>query len=311
MNYIPFISVLVLIFIGISNDSISQTLRGVSGMSLIDQETLESEFLYINDFKARPGEDTLKRFGILTTTSNLEYSGWKASPVDSEDWSRVNDTVGNDFEAICKIPETNQFLVVESSYYKGRYGRIIIVELLKTKNKTSIIANRAIKLPKDVQQIEGLVCVKLGQEDGNKILVIISERDGKTNNKTIRWEFVDLTDKGIKELKFSESLQFQTPEPDEMTRDVTDLYLDPSGRLWCSASRDMGDYGPFKSAIYLIGRVNTEKCCKVFMYSNPIKKLELEGFKIEALAAPVIPGSTFTIGTDDEKLGSVFRPIGF
>lgn len=286
-----------------------QPFRGISGMTLIDSESIESEFLYIYDFKVRPGEEKLKRFGVLSTTDGKEFSEWNPVPVDSEDWSQIGDVKGNDFEAICKVPKSNQFLVVESSYYKGNYGRLILVEFLREDGKTKVIAKNAMQLPKDVEQIEGMVCVKMGQEPGDKLLIVISERDGKTNEKTIRWEYIDPRDNSISELKFSESLHFQTPDAHGMTRDITDLYLDPSGRLWCSASRDMGDFGPFRSAIYLIGQINSEKCCKIHLYDTPIKKIELEGFKIEALSSPVVPGTVFTIGTDDEKLGSVIRPI--
>ena len=80
----------------------TQPFRGISGMALIDAESIESEYLYIYDFKVRPGEENLKRFGTLATTDGKEYSAWNPVPVDSEDWSQIGGVKGNDFEAICK-----------------------------------------------------------------------------------------------------------------------------------------------------------------------------------------------------------------
>ena len=34
------------------------------------------------------------------------------------------------------------------------------------------------------------------------------------------------------------------------TRDCSDLHLDGSGRIWCSAAQDGGDNGPFRSVIW-------------------------------------------------------------
>lgn len=300
-----FLKIIAITFFGFFQKSLAQPLQGISGMALIDEQATAKEFLYVHDFKLRPGEENYKRFGVLSTSTR-----WNTKSVDFEDWSALKNIKGSDLESICKIPKTNRFLVAESSYYKGKYGRVIMLEYTKINQKTTVKALAAWKLPNDVQQIEGMICTPLSQEEEGRVLVIIAEREGKTAPKTIRWEVLDVNTNG-NTLKFENSMAFQTPEQDGMTRDITDLYLDPSGKLWCTASTDMGDTGPFASAIYAIGQVNKEKCCTVYLYPEPIKKVTLSGLKVEALGAPVLPNTAFTIGSDDEALGSVFRPVGF
>lgn len=284
-----------------------ETLKGVSGMALMDPEAIAPEFLYVCDYKV-PGDTGLMRFGILSSTSNGKYSEWVPRPVDEEDWSLVGD-MGSDFEAICRIPKTNTYLVVESSYYKGKFGRLMLIEVQRSGGKVKVKALRSYQLPKDVEQIEGMVCVKPESEGKGKLLVVIGDRDGKTNDLNIRWELLDIGDDTKRSLTFADGVNFQTPYTDNMPRDITDLYLDPAGQLWCAASRDNGDQGPFRSAIYLIGQINKQRCCRVSIYDAPVKKVELEGLKVEALGAPILPGSDFTVGTDDEDFGSIFRPV--
>ena len=95
-------------------------------------------------------------------------------------------------------------------------------------------------------------------------------------------------------------------------RSCTDLYLDPGGAIWVAAVEDSSDAGPFRSIIYRYGHLNSESWGRddYFMPSGYMESWVIEGVKIEALAAPCIPGSAMSYATDDENYGGVWRPLG-
>ena len=100
-------------------------------------------------------------------------------------------------------------------------------------------------------------------------------------------------------------------------RDCSDLFIQPgngSHIVWSVATVDAGDNGPFRSVIYRAGSfvydVNGDSV-KFIRESDPIIFRQLDGLKVEALAAPtpLVPRSGFSVGTDDENFGGIWRPL--
>ena len=79
-------------------------------------------------------------------------------------------------------------------------------------------------------------------------------------------------------------------------------------------STDYGDLGPFRSLIYRAGTLTVGRRCSFRKSPRPTILWELEGLKVEALAAPARVGRELTqaaisIATDDESYGGVWRPL--
>ena len=80
-------------------------------------------------------------------------------------------------------------------------------------------------------------------------------------------------------------------------------------QLWCVATEDAGDGGPFRSVIYRVATVDPDSADLVQLIANPTAEWVCEGVKVEALGAPLTDAEGLTIGTDDEDYPGMFRPL--
>jgi hypothetical protein len=83
--------------------------------------------------------------------------------------------------------------------------------------------------------------------------------------------------------------------------------------LWIATTQDASDAGPFRSTVYRYGPFDQTQAYS-YMGGSAVMcgeaKWTLDGFKIEALGAPVIAGSVLSFATDDEGFGGIWRPLG-
>ncbi|MDH4361795.1 MAG: hypothetical protein OEW33_13805 [Nitrospirota bacterium] len=95
------------------------------------------------------------------------------------------------------------------------------------------------------------------------------------------------------------------------------FFLEPSGqdswRLWTSATSDPGEDGPFRSKVHSPGIWAYEPGSNSYAFqeeSSP-ETWMFESMKIEVIAEPVLrlPSSRFSVGTDDEHDGDIWRPV--
>lgn len=99
-------------------------------------------------------------------------------------------------------------------------------------------------------------------------------------------------------------------------RGCSDLYLDPAGVLWVAAAEDTGDSGPFRSSVWRFGPFMPDRLSFFdhYFYIDQLNhgnlQWTMDGIKIEAIAAPVMPGSVLSYATDDEAYGGIWRPLG-
>ena len=73
-----------------------------------------------------------------------------------------------------------------------------------------------------------------------------------------------------------------------------------------------GELGPFRSLIYSPGLIKFDETKGLlFTPKRHESSWLVEGLKVEGLAAPAssISQSAFSIGTDDEEYGGVWRPL--
>jgi hypothetical protein len=100
-------------------------------------------------------------------------------------------------------------------------------------------------------------------------------------------------------------------------RKCSDMYLDGNGTIWAAAASDPGDVGPFVSYVNRVGSVSEQGNTVGFddyfyspSYGYESSSWTVQGFKIEAICAPIGPGGVLTFATDDEGYGGTFRMLG-
>ena len=162
-------------------------------------------------------------------------------------------------------------------------------------------------------QVEGLACFP----GFDKPILVLGERGGRTKSGhkagRLVWGELDLTEYRFKKLG-EEDLVAKSVLGE---RDCSDLHLeakDGTWAVWSVATRDIGDVGPFHSVVYRAGAFvldREQKAIRFVRENGPADVYHLHGLKVEALATPpkCVPGSAFSIGTDDESFGGIWRAL--
>ena len=273
---------------------------GISGMAPAG----DGAFLVVHD--AKSFEDG-PRLSVLTV--GAAGIGYRALDVD--DWAHP-DGRSSDLEGACALGD-GTFLVAESGTWEGRFGRLFHVRL--TGGGAEVLA--AVRLPfardnapgVDGDNLEGLACVA----DGDRTLVLLGERGASEAYPAglVRWARFDAST-GALDVTDAGRAGVPVSAPGDLVargyRSVTGLHVAPDGALWAAASRDPGDLGPFDSVVYRLGRVERGAAVPVVVEPGGAA-CAVAGFKVEAVSAPALPGSTLSLGTEDEALGGAWRPL--
>jgi len=290
---------------------------GYSGMALVEKNI----FLAVNDLKSHKSGSRVTILKI-TAKNGIEH---ETVTVEGDNWNHP-DGKPSDLEACTAIPgRPFEFLLSESGKYKGRFGRIFHIRLNKVaEGKWRLFVLKALQiydheLDDDQStykgdQVEGISCFR---DVNNRLILVYAERGGKSKEgkKTARiiWGELDL-DKYKFERHGTETLVTGTVLGG---RDCSDLFLESENRsqiVWSVATIDEGDIGPFKSVVYRAGDLTMDPGKNRYQFESepePLIYWRLDGLKVEALAAPaaVVVKSGFSIGTDDEDFGGIWRPL--
>ena len=111
--------------------------------------------------------------------------------------------------------------------------------------------------------------------------------------------------KSFKEVK---TLTFDLPQPKLDKRNIADLALKTDGSLWCSATSDPGDDGPFSTFIYELGQFSH---AGAFTPTHPdlLKAImTFDGQKVEAM---IFQKDKLVLMTDNENFGSTMNTIEY
>lgn len=286
--------------------------EGLSGMAALG----DSVYLVVHDTKAHQDGP---RVGLIQV---LGDEGTRYQPLEIEDW-KDRDGRSNDLEAACALPgRPGELLLAESGDWEGRYGRIFHLRVAGRGSDARAQVLAAYRLPllagNDREHrgdnFEGLACAR--QEEG-RFLLLLGERGGSPlyPRGVLRWGSLDL-DQGSLAWADGGRAGWEVAAPGDWPgegsrRDISDLYLAPEGTLWAAAALDGGDRGPFRSVIYRLGRVTGDLRMPLQPQVRPPAAWTLDGLKVEALAAPAaaVPGSALSLGSEDESLGGVWRPL--
>lgn len=292
---------------------------GYSGMVRIS----DNSYLTVNDRKAtvHPGF----RIGVLTVTPD---DGTVFHPLTVRDWGK-GEPPPSDLEACCAVPgRVAEYLLAESGEFKAKYGRVFHVRVDRDGESgwqaKCLGAFKPDRPPTDDQgstwegdQIEGMACLPGFEKD--KPILIFGERGGKVKDGhkfgRLVWGELDLTNDYRLTKLGDAALASKSVLPGG--RDCSDLHVvekDKGWVVWSVATRDGGDAGPFHSAVYRAGKFVLDADAKKVRFDReekPASVRHLHGLKVEALAGPpkAVPGSEFSVGTDDEAFGGVWRTL--
>ncbi|QUN07250.1 hypothetical protein KDN34_07450 [Shewanella yunxiaonensis] len=281
---------------------------GFSGMAQIDANS----YLVVQDKKVFEQGD---RLGILQVQAEGQFS---YTPLSINDW-KDNDGQSSDLESVCHLPgSTNEYLVAESGYWDGKFGRIF--QIVLTAEGASV--KHVYHVPKIVaggkglhgDNFEGMACI--AQQDS--VLVVLGERGGSKRYKNgyLRIGVLDKSAATLSWQQYAEHpIEISAPGAwlnAKKKRTISDLYPDEQGVIWAVATEDGGDQGPFKSVIYQAATVSSQDGnVTILPVAHPHAQWVVDGFKVEALAGPAanIPQSYMSIGTEDESFGGIWRPL--
>ncbi len=292
-------------------------MRDISGMAKIDENT----YLVANDQKAHKVEQP--QLGIVRVApATAPGQAIAYQPLTIHGWPE-EEPVPSDIEAVTAIPgKPDQVLVAESGYYKGRFGRIFYLKLIEKDGQLHAqflaifrpfrAVDHEYTTPSG-QQVEGIAAFSFGR---SRIGLLLARRGSNEQGAELVWG--ELTGLDTDRVRFDES--GKTPLSPGYRyfgiRGAGDIFLqwDTEGtraEIWCVATNDRGDSGPFTSVIYRAGELILHGDSISVSADRAELLWRLDGIKVEALAeAPeAIPGAVLSIGTDDEQLPSLWRAL--
>ncbi|MEM8985042.1 MAG: hypothetical protein AAGC71_18680, partial [Pseudomonadota bacterium] len=273
---------------------------GISGMARLD----DARFIVVQDKKAF---ESGYRLGLVELDRQAPSIRYVPMPFPATSGGRTSD-----LESACRLQgRAGEFLLAESGYWRGDYGRIFHVAI----DGTTARLQRQLQLPRirdnsdtqpDGDNFEGMACLAY---DASSYLILMGERGGTARypDGVIRWGFYDAE---IGSLTWSlNEVPVAAPNPwrDPEFRSIASLSIDANNQLWATATSDRGDVGPFRSLMYLVGTVTPNPAMPVSL-ADKRQPRRIDGYKVEGL----VMGSQDeppVIGTEDEELGGTWREL--
>ena len=165
-------------------DSVSIPSVEISGMAKIEGDS----FLIVSDRKEAAGPGSW--LSVLTAGKH----GYRISPVDLTGFSHTDQP--NDLEAVCTLPRgSDEFLLVESGYYRSKYGRILHIRLhMHRESWSAQLIGWFRPLPLNAawadgstpssEQLEGIGCI---QDSLEKTWIILGTRGSLSSPAHLLW----------------------------------------------------------------------------------------------------------------------------
>jgi len=274
----------------------ARVLPDLSGLAWIAGD----RFLAVHDAKF-PEEKNLPRVSVLQLPSGLDGVRFKALHPS------FKGPESDDLESIAKIPGTWKYLLVESTGdldTKPFSNRIFLAEWM---NERLTIIDR-IEWPIGTENIEGTAVARIGDD----FLFIFAERAHGEGHTEIQFARLSLDPLGLE--SFGSAGIFTSPWPTGPdARPVSAIDVDSDGMIYAASAGDTGDdNGPFRSAIYKIGAVESRNGQpEIVLDAEPETIALLDGVKVESIAVcEQDPGNMeIFFGTDDENYGGFIRPV--
>lgn len=274
-----------------------QKLRDLSGLAWLEGNT----FLAVHDAK-NPDENRRVRVSLLVLPQSLGGLLWR--PLRP----RFPGGKSSDLESAARIPGTDRVLLVESGDDASAFQRIFLAEVHR--NRVRVTDTVEWGSFTEVFNVEGTAVA----ETDTGYLFLWAERS--SGQQSINWTALTLVPFGIG--PDVSSALFELPE-DLADHDGNPLYnrpvvgmdVDDSGRIYTVAAFDPEgtvsdpDNGPFRSAVFRIGRVANGT---VVLDAEPSLLATVDGLKVEGIALREADGQIeLFVGTDDENYRGTLR----
>ena len=275
----------------ISHLETNRNLPDLSGLAWLKEDS----FLAVHDSKNFNSNQP--RVSLITLPQSSKGLEWR--PLDIN-WESVGG-IAMDLESITPIPDTNLFILAESSNYQKHRGRLFLMKFENSTLKPIAITN----WPQSIINIEAIATTKLN----NQFYFFYAERGADQPSTNICWTTLSLEPFTIGKCH---PTQFSTADPTPYIRQISDLAIAASGNIYIASAFDPNqDNGPFKSSVWKIGKVELDQTNLPQINLLPENQAiaEIDGFKVESLALrpSVNQEPEIFIGTDDENYGGAIR----
>lgn len=283
-----------------------RVLPGISGLAWVGADT----FLAVHDAKY-PAEASAPRVSLITRS--VTGSGWTPSPL-AVAWP-AEAGPSSDLESVAPVPGTPDVLLVES----GSGRKPVPHVYLARRSGATLRIRSAAAWPVPVTNVEGSAVARLG----DRFVFVFAERSAGQAATSLTWGLLAGDALRAGQLRWGAVQQVALPNlapAGAGARAASALAVDADGRLYVTTAYDPGDdYGPFRSRVWTVGRLTRDDtgAPTIVLTTPPCPHATLDGLKVEGLALrrdtasaprPSSAPDVF-IGTDDERLGAVFRPL--
>lgn len=278
---------------GGTRDEPASKLLDLSGLAWLGGD----RFVGVHDAK-NPDELDRPRVSILTLPMGPEGLLFRTVDIDWPDLFGPS----SDLESVASIPGTNDLLFAESGDDNDPDFRRLFLARWDGKDIRMIDFTF---WPVDVFNVEATAVAAV---TGGYIFVYAERAEGMPSTQ-IQWASFEPAD-----LTFGpfSSVTFDNPDPDRANRPVVGMDVDTQGNLYIVSAFDPDeDAGPFQSSIYVVGRfADGEGGAALILDEVPTLVGRVDGFKTESVTIREVNGAVEVfIGTDDEDLGNVLRPL--
>jgi len=275
----------------ISHLETNRNLPDLSGLAWLKEDS----FLAVHDSKSLDPQQP--RVSLITLPQSSKGLEWR--PLDIN-WESVGG-IAMDLESITPIPETNLFILAESSNYQKHRGRLFLMKFENSTLKPIAITN----WPQSIINIEAIATTKLNDQ----FYFFYAERGADQPSTNICWTTLSVEPFSIGDCH---ATSFSTADPTPHIRQISDLAIAASGNIYIASAFDPNqDNGPFKSSVWKIGKVELDQTNLPQINLIPENQAiaEIDGFKVESLALrpSVNQEPEIFIGTDDENYGGAIR----
>lgn len=218
------------------------------------------------------------------------------------DWSQTSQP--QDLEAVSYVDgQKGQFMAVEGSRYRGRTPHLFLFDYASGKGESL----QRFDLPKLPYEIEGMVTRR--RDDGDVLVMLGGRGDEETGEGRLHWALYCPERHSLEwSRQGREGIPVTMPEHIAgHERPIADLHLTSDGELWAAGCVDNGNYGPFESIVYRVGRLDANAAVPVTLTED--RPIRVRGDKIEALDSQGDDSRRLLLGSDNEACGGSLQTL--
>ena len=238
--------------------------------------------------------------GFLVVHDNKKKNQPRVSFIDKK--YQITPLVWPDPELPYDLESAYQFPNIENRYiFMESTGKCYEASVDPKDYRIDILHTYTLPKLKPKMNLEGIAIFPSGQG----LVIIYGDRGSDSRKSTLFTALFNPKSKSFKEVK---TLTFDLPQPKKDKRNIADLALKTDGSLWCSATSDPGDDGPFSTFIYELGQFSH---AGVFTPTHPDLLKAIMAFDGQKVEAMIFQKDKLVLMTDNENFGSTMNTIKY